>query len=370
MGRSEARLQFRIWDDLDVVTPPAKLLYAVLLTDETVNFAGIGRLAPELWARKAGLDVAAVTRLLDELAATGFVVTDDYTREILVRTMIRSDRVAEVPNLLKCALGEASRVRSPRLARVLAAELRKLPPAPPDKPTKRGRYVYPDPHAVAEEIDPGPSGPPPGGGSGGSPDERRMGSADPINGWDEAMVSTDPIKNGPADTIDGSHQRMGCADISPDGDLDGEVLNPPVSSSVGGSVLSAQPLADRAPEPAPEAPAKAARGSRLPDDFKITFEMGEWARTNCPGLDWRRETAAFVDYWRGIPGARGRKLDWPATWRNWMRKAHADLARRSPTARRRNLDDKVIEAGALFDELADLADTRPPNPHLRALPGG
>jgi hypothetical protein len=31
---------------------------------------------------------------------------------------------------------------------------------------------------------------------------------------------------------------------------------------------------------------------------------------------------AFCDYWRGIPGAKGRKLDWVATWRNWMRREH------------------------------------------------
>ena len=27
----------------------------------------------------------------------------------------------------------------------------------------------------------------------------------------------------------------------------------------------------------------------------------------------------FRDYWRGVPGQRGTKLDWEATWRNWVR---------------------------------------------------
>lgn len=34
-----------------------------------------------------------------------------------------------------------------------------------------------------------------------------------------------------------------------------------------------------------------------------------------------RELARFRDYWASAPGAKGVKLDWDATWRNWMRKA-------------------------------------------------
>jgi hypothetical protein len=28
----------------------------------------------------------------------------------------------------------------------------------------------------------------------------------------------------------------------------------------------------------------------------------------------------FRDYWLAVPGARGRKADWGATWRNWCRR--------------------------------------------------
>jgi hypothetical protein len=27
----------------------------------------------------------------------------------------------------------------------------------------------------------------------------------------------------------------------------------------------------------------------------------------------------FRDYWVSVPGGKGRKLDWAATWRNWVR---------------------------------------------------
>jgi hypothetical protein len=65
----------------------------------------------------------------------------------------------------------------------------------------------------------------------------------------------------------------------------------------------------------------ASQGTRLPDDFMITPEMKAWAQTNVPQLAGAGETDKFTDYWRSIPGAKGRKTDWVATWRNWMRKA-------------------------------------------------
>jgi hypothetical protein len=38
------------------------------------------------------------------------------------------------------------------------------------------------------------------------------------------------------------------------------------------------------------------------------------------GLDPERVFDTFVDYWRSVPGAKGRKVDWAATWRNWCRR--------------------------------------------------
>ena len=36
-----------------------------------------------------------------------------------------------------------------------------------------------------------------------------------------------------------------------------------------------------------------------------------------------RQLAIFRDYWPAQPGAKGRKVDWQATWRNWLRR-HAE----------------------------------------------
>lgn len=70
-------------------------------------------------------------------------------------------------------------------------------------------------------------------------------------------------------------------------------------------------------------------GCRLPDNFAVTPEMVSWARENTPDVNGRLETESFIDYWRGAPGAKGRKRDWPATWRNWMRKAQQNAEDRN-----------------------------------------
>ena len=42
-------------------------------------------------------------------------------------------------------------------------------------------------------------------------------------------------------------------------------------------------------------------------------------------LDLEGITEEFVDYWRSVPGAKGTKLDWPATWRGWVRRKADDV---------------------------------------------
>lgn len=69
------------------------------------------------------------------------------------------------------------------------------------------------------------------------------------------------------------------------------------------------------------------RGTRLPDDFCLNSEMREWAAKSVPHVDLSLALAEFVDYWRGVPGMRGRKLDWLGTWRNRMRELEGRAGR-------------------------------------------
>ena len=61
------------------------------------------------------------------------------------------------------------------------------------------------------------------------------------------------------------------------------------------------------------------RGSRLPQDWFLTKAMGDWATQERPDLDVRQVAEQFKDYWVSQAGQKGVKLDWDATWRNWVR---------------------------------------------------
>ena len=64
-----------------------------------------------------------------------------------------------------------------------------------------------------------------------------------------------------------------------------------------------------------------ARGTRLPNDWELPSDWESWAREHGNGLDIGLEAAKFRDYWVAKSGAQAAKVDWQATWRNWIRTA-------------------------------------------------
>ena len=64
---------------------------------------------------------------------------------------------------------------------------------------------------------------------------------------------------------------------------------------------------------------KQQRGSRLPADWNPSDVDFQFCKTERPDLDPTKTADRFRDYWISQPGAKGIKLNWPATWRNWVR---------------------------------------------------
>lgn len=76
------------------------------------------------------------------------------------------------------------------------------------------------------------------------------------------------------------------------------------------------------------------RGSRLSPDWLPSSESVAKIKTECPTVNPQNEHAAFIDYWIAQPGSKGVKLDWDATWRNWMRRKQTDhKGKPTPTER-------------------------------------
>lgn len=81
-----------------------------------------------------------------------------------------------------------------------------------------------------------------------------------------------------------------------------------------------------APPPTPEQPKRtsqprsAARGSRIPANWTPTVK--DYAFAQSEGMsreDINREADKFRDHWTATTGRNACKLDWEATWRNWIR---------------------------------------------------
>jgi hypothetical protein len=65
----------------------------------------------------------------------------------------------------------------------------------------------------------------------------------------------------------------------------------------------------------------AKRGARLPADWQPSpTDLSFSADEGMPGDVAAQEAVKFRDYWVAKPGPSATKLDWPATWRNWIRR--------------------------------------------------
>ena len=62
------------------------------------------------------------------------------------------------------------------------------------------------------------------------------------------------------------------------------------------------------------------KGSRLPSDWTLPAEWRAWSLEERPDLDPEKMADCFRDYWISVPGQKGVKLNWHATWRNWVRR--------------------------------------------------
>lgn len=79
--------------------------------------------------------------------------------------------------------------------------------------------------------------------------------------------------------------------------------------------------------------AERATATRLPADWSMSVEDCDFCVKTRPELNVLETAERFRDYWIAQPGAKGRKLDWHSTWRNWVRneKAPARAGPNRPT---------------------------------------
>lgn len=106
-----------------------------------------------------------------------------------------------------------------------------------------------------------------------------------------------------------------------------------------------------APTP-PVPPATKTRGTRLPDDFAVTDDMRDWARSKGATdelID--RETEKFREWWPAQPGAKGVKVDWVLTWKTWIRRQLEQAGPPGSSPVRHLYGSRADRKGNAFDEV-------------------
>lgn len=127
MARDHARIYVSIWDpegDFVELTTTQQQIYFALLSSEDLTWCGIHPLLPgRLAATARDLTKSKVVSALRALAAARFIVIDDETDEILVRTFVRWDGIIKQPNVLKAAVSAWHQTRSRPIRDVIVLEL-------------------------------------------------------------------------------------------------------------------------------------------------------------------------------------------------------------------------------------------------------
>lgn len=135
--------------------------------------------------------------------------------------------------------------------------------------------------------------------------------------YSRRMVKDEHVRNVRAD----AGRLGGNPNLLKQKDKQTEGQNPTPSSSSSSSSLENE---DAAPS------AKSPRGTALPKDWTLPDDWKAWAEKERPDVDVVTVSESFRDFWIAKPGKDGRKADWQATWRNWVRNQRAQTYRPTP----------------------------------------
>lgn len=114
-------------------------------------------------------------------------------------------------------------------------------------------------------------------------------------------------------------------------------------------VAGSHVVADAPTAPAEAEPKRKITGTRLPDGWFPSRTDANLRTERESGLNDRELQDAldnFRDYWAAQPGQRGRKADWDATWRNWVRRVSKQHHPRRQDQTTQILADAMARANA------------------------
>lgn len=140
MPRDRANIRTDIWGDGDwrELSFGAQWLYNYVLTHATLNAVGVADWRPaRAMGVASGLTRPILREFVRELTEAFFLVLDETTEEVLVRSFFRHDGVLTNPNMLSTIKRDFASVSSPLLLGVIAHEANRLRAEYPEGLTKK-----------------------------------------------------------------------------------------------------------------------------------------------------------------------------------------------------------------------------------------
>lgn len=285
-GKDHARVNLAIWGDDDFLdlTTDEQLLYLALWTSPSLTYCGSGDWHPGRVANLASdWTTERVNHAAAGLSAALFVIFDTETDEFLIRSWIKHDGLWKTPNMAVSMANARASLASRTLRGVVVHEVQKVRDAHPDSSS----WAKP---AVASLL------------------EQR-----PVNPYE--LI---PLRVGVNPPAKGSGQPLDFVTPNPG-------PNPPSTPAPSPAPISGYEKSggvsesDESQTPVQSPPRK--RGTRLPDGWMPDQPVIDSMKLECPAVDLQAEHRKFVDYWQAKTGKDATKLDWNATWRNWIRRA-------------------------------------------------
>jgi hypothetical protein len=323
MARSEARISVAIWRDQDyrALSFGAQWMYECLVSQSDLSYAGVLALRESRWSRYASeLTSERVESFLGELARRWYVVVDQETGEVLVRSFMRHDEVWKQPNVLRAAQRAIGDIESPAILSALVPEVERM--AAMEGITQRVSEV------LAEMLE--------------TLHQRLKATPVGIHGNPSPNPSGSPSPNPISQDLKTEGGGGSVTEVGTDSPFPLPPVPSPLPPSTPSESTSSRPTTKRPS-------ATGTRATRIPDSFGISAEMRQWAAGEVPGLDIDREHKRFRDFWRGKSGKDATKADWPATWRNWMRRAWDERQPRASPANGRH-QARLNDPNANYDE--------------------
>lgn len=144
MARDRASIRLDMWADADwrSLSVPAQRLYMLILSHPTLSYAGVADWRPGRIAQlSAGTTADDINTAAAELQSAGFILRDEGTEEVLIRSFVKHDGLMKQPKLVVSMTTAFAAIASSMLREVVAFEVQKLHSRDQDRdPEKRLKW--------------------------------------------------------------------------------------------------------------------------------------------------------------------------------------------------------------------------------------